>query len=149
MSSFPQTFNTSPELKEAVEGDSLNWLTDELKPCPDIVDLISRAIADEPGDFEQGGVIKTGFSPELDEFHGKSKEAKQYLANVEQRERHRTGIKSLKVGYNRVFGYYIEVSRANLNLVPSDYIRKQTLAEVERFFTPELKEYESFTPTSQ
>ena len=141
-----------PELKETLEGDSLDWLVAELKPCPDIVDLIGQSIADEPGDFEQGGVIgviKEGFSPELDELRHNSKEAKQYLASLEQRERQRTGIKSLKVGYNRVFGYYIEVSRANLNLVPSDYIRKQTLAEAERFFTPELKEYESLILTSQ
>jgi len=139
-----------PHLKEAMEaGDSTDWLIAGLKPCPDIVDLIARAIADEPGDFEQGGVIKEGFSPELDEIRRGSKEAKQYLASVEQRERQRTGIKSLKVGYNRVFGYYIEVSRANVNLVPSDYIRKQTLAEAERFFTSELKEYESLILNAQ
>jgi len=139
-----------PELKEAMEvGDSVDWLTAELKSCPDMVHLIGQSIADEPGDFEQGGVIKEGFSAELDELRRSSKEAKQYLASVEQRERQRTGIKSLKVGYNRVFGYYIEVSRANLNLVPSDYIRKQTLAEAERFFTPELKEYESLILSAQ
>jgi DNA mismatch repair protein MutS len=139
-----------PGLKVAMaDGDDINWLSDELKPCPDIVDLIARAIADEPGDLEQGGVIKEGFSPELDEIRRNSREAKQYLAGLEQRERQRTGIKSLKVGYNRVFGYYIEVSRANLNLVPPDYIRKQTLAEAERFFTPELKEYESLILNAQ
>ena len=113
------------------------------------MDLIARAIADEPGDLEQGGVIKEGFSPELDEIRRNSRQAKQYLAGLEQRERQRTGIKFLKVGYNRVFGYYIEVSRANLNLVPPDYIRKQTLAEAERFFTPELKEYESLILNAQ
>jgi len=139
-----------PELKKAMEaGDSINWLSDEVKPCPDIVELIERAIADEPGDLEQGGVIREGFSAELDEVRRSSKQAKQYLASLEQRERQRTRIKSLKVGYNRVFGYYIEVSRANLNLVPSDYIRKQTLAEAERFFTPELKEYESLISNAQ
>jgi DNA mismatch repair protein MutS len=139
-----------PGLKAAMaDGDTINWLSGELKPCPDIVDLIARAIADEPGDLEQGGVIKEGFSPELDEIRRNSRQAKQYLAGLEQRERQRTGIKSLKVGYNRVFGYYIEVSRANLNLVPSDYIRKQTLAEAERFFTPELKEYESLILNAQ
>jgi len=127
----------------------MNWLSDELKSCPDIVDLIARAIADEPGDLEQGGVIREGFSPELDEIRRNSRQAKQYLAGLEQRERQRTGIKSLKVGYNRVFGYYIEVSRANLSLVPPDYIRKQTLAEAERFFTPELKEYESLILNAQ
>ena len=139
-----------PELKAVMEvGEFVDWLAAKLKPCPDIVDLIGQSIADEPGDFEQGGVIKEGFSPELDELRHNSKEAKQYLASLEQRERQRTGIKSLKVGYNRVFGYYIEVSRANLKVVPHDYIRKQTLAEAERFFTPELKEYESLILTSQ
>jgi DNA mismatch repair protein MutS len=144
-----------PDLKAAMADEAIdligdmNWLSDELKSCPDIVDLIARAIADEPGDLEQGGVIREGFSPELDEIRRSSRQAKQYLASLEQRERQRTGIKSLKVGYNRVFGYYIEVSRANLSLVPPDYIRKQTLAEAERFFTPELKEYESLILNAQ
>ena len=139
-----------PDLKVAmVDGDVMNWLNGELRPWPEIVDLIARAIADEPGDLEQGGVIKEGFSTELDEIRRNSHQAKQYLAGLEQRERQRTGIKSLKVGYNRVFGYYIEVSRPNLNLVPPDYIRKQTLAEAERFFTPELKEYESLILNAQ
>ena len=139
-----------PDLKAAMaDGDAIGWLSDELKPCPDAVDLIARAIADEPGDLEQGGVIKEGFSSELDEIRHRSRQAKQYLASLEQRERQRTAIKSLKVGYNRVFGYYIEVSRANLSLVPSDYIRKQTLAEAERFFTSELKEYESLILNAQ
>jgi DNA mismatch repair protein MutS len=139
-----------PQLK-MILGDAreLNWLNEPLKPCPDIVDLIGRAIADGPGELQQGGVIREGFSPELDELRHKSREAKQYLANLECRERQRTGIKSLKVGYNRVFGYYIEVSRPNLGLVPPDYIRKQTLAEAERFFTPELKEYESLILNAQ
>ena len=139
-----------PAMKTALmEGNSLNWLSEELKPCPDIVELIAHAIADEPGVLEQGGVIRDGFSTDLDEIRHKSKEARQYLATLEQREKQRTGIKSLKVGYNRVFGYYIEISRSNLNLVPSDYIRKQTLAEAERFFTPELKEYESLILNAQ
>jgi len=139
-----------PDLKAAMtNGDAINRLGDELKPHPDVVDLIARAIADEPGDLEQGGVIKEGFSSELDEIQRNSRQAKQYLAGLEQRERQRIGIKSLKVGYNRVFGYYIEVSRTNLNLVPPDYIRKQTLAEAERFFTPELKEYESLILNAQ
>jgi DNA mismatch repair protein MutS len=139
-----------PALKTAMSnGDGVKRLSEGLKPCRDVVDLIARAIADEPGDLEQGGVIKEGFSGELDEIRRGSRQAKQYLAGLEQRERQRTGIKSLKVGYNRVFGYYIEVSRANLSLVPADYIRKQTLAEAERFFTPELKEYESLILNAQ
>jgi len=139
-----------PDLKATMaDGDIMSRLSDELKPCPDIVDLIAGAIADEPGDLEHGGVIREGFSPELDEIRHGSRQAREYLAGLEQRERGRTGIKSLKVGYNRVFGYYIEISRANLSLVPSDYIRKQTLAEAERFFTPELKEYESLILNAQ
>ena len=139
-----------PDLKTSMaDGDAIDWLSAELKPCPDITDLIARAIADEPGSLEQGGVIREGFSPELDEIRRNSRQAKQYLAGLERRERQRTGIKSLKVGYNRVFGYYIEVSRANLSLAPPDYIRKQTLAEAERFFTPELKEYESLILNAQ
>ncbi len=139
-----------PDLKAAMaDENAMDWLSGEFKPCPDIVNLVARAIADEPGDLEEGGVIREGFSPGLDEIRRNSRDAKQYLAGMEQRERQRTGIKSLKVGYNRVFGYYIEVSRSNLNIVPPDYIRKQTLAEAERFFTPELKEYESLILNAQ
>jgi len=134
------------EVKAGIEEDKncLACLSSELKPCPDIVDLIAQAIVDEPGaSLEQGGVIRAGFSQELDSIRQTSSEAKSYLANLERRERERSGIKSLKVGYNRVFGYYIEVSKVNLGLVPENYIRKQTLTGAERFFTPELKEYES------
>jgi len=138
-----------PDLKATIADKVLDLIRDELKPCPDTVDLIGRAIADEPGNLEQGDFIKEGFSPELDEIRSNSRQAKQYLAGLEKRERQRTGIKSLKVGYNRVFGYYIEVSRANISLVPPDYIRKQTLADAERFFTPELKEYESLILNAQ
>ena len=140
------------EVKAGIEedGGSLAWLTSELKPCPDVVGLIAQAVVDEPGaSLEQGGVIRAGFSQELDGIRQAASEAKNYLANLERQERERTGIKSLKVGYNRVFGYYIEVSKANLNLVPEDYIRKQTLTGAERFFTPELKEYESVILNAQ
>ncbi|MFP3879622.1 MAG: DNA mismatch repair protein MutS [Dehalococcoidia bacterium] len=139
-----------PDLRATTaDEEAVNWLTTQLTPCPDTVDIIASAIADEPADLEQGGVIKEGFSPDLDNIRHNSRQAKQYLAGLEQRERKRTGIKSLKVGYNRVFGYYMEVSRANLSLIPTDYIRKQTLAEAERFFTPELKEYESLILNAQ
>jgi DNA mismatch repair protein MutS len=139
-----------PDLKAAMADDeAVRWLSAQLTHCPDAADVIASAIADEPADLERGGVIKEGFSPELDEIRRNSHRARQYLAAMEQRERQRTGIRSLKVGYNRVFGYYIEVSRANINLVPTDYIRKQTLAEAERFFTPELKDYESLILNAQ
>jgi DNA mismatch repair protein MutS len=91
----------------------------------------------------EGNVIKGGFSTELDELRSASSNARKYLADLERTERDRTGIKSLKVGYNRVFGYYIEVTSPHLSRVPQDYIRKQTLAGAERYFTPQLKEYES------
>ncbi len=138
-----------PELSNYLAGDSLDWLRGELKPCQETVALIAVAIADEPGTIEQGGVIREGFSTELDDIRSKAKDARQYLAEIERRERERTKIKSLKVGYNRVFGYYIEVSRANLALVPPEYIRKQTLAEAERYYTPEIKEYESLILNAQ
>jgi len=131
------------------EPSALDWLSARLKPCQDIVALISQAVAEEPPQTLGQGVIKEGFSPELDEIRSASKDAKKYLANLERQERERTGIKSLKVGYNKVFGYYIEVSKPNLAQVPADYIRKQTLVAAERFFTPQLKEYESLILNAQ
>jgi DNA mismatch repair protein MutS len=127
-----------PKLRQVLE--LIDWLKDELKPCPEVVDLVSRAIVEQP---DEGGVIRGGFAEELDSLRQASKNAKQYLADLERKERERSGIKSLKVGFNKVFGYYIEVSKPNLPQVPQDYIRKQTLVGGERFFTPELKEYES------
>ncbi|MBA7623051.1 DNA mismatch repair protein MutS [subsurface metagenome] len=136
-----------PKLREKLESVSnsqIDWLKDELKPRQDVVDLIAEAIVDEPSSsLGEGEVIRQGFSEELDSLRLTSKNAKQYLANLERQERGRTGIKSLKIGFNNVFGYYIEVSKSNLKQVPQDYIRKQTLVGGERFFTPELKEYES------
>jgi len=132
------------------QAQDIAWLASELKPCPEITDLISRAIADSPpASVGEGGVVKPGFSPELDELRSASKNAKQYLADLERKERERTGIRSLKVGYNKVFGYYIEVSKPNLPQVPADYIRKQTLVGGERFFTPQLKDYESLILNAQ
>jgi DNA mismatch repair protein MutS len=119
-------------------------LESELKSCPEAMDLITRAIVDDPPPtLEYGKVIRTGFSQELDNIRHVATEARNYLSNMEKQERECTGIKSLKVNYNRIFGYYIEVSKANLNLVPQNYIRKQTLTGSERFFTTELKEFES------
>ncbi len=125
-------------------GSQIDWLKDELKTCPDVVDLIAGVLVDEPSStMGEGEVIRKGFSEELDSLRDKSRNARQHLANMERKERERTGIKSLKIGFNNVFGYYIEVSRPNLGHVPDDYIRKQTLVGGERFFTAELKEYES------
>jgi len=100
-------------------------------------------VDDPPPVVSEGNVIKSGFSSELDELRSASSNARKYLADLERTERDRTGIKSLKVGYNKVFGYYIEVTSPHLSRVPQDYIRKQTLAGAERYFTPQLKEYES------
>ncbi|MBA7477503.1 DNA mismatch repair protein MutS [subsurface metagenome] len=137
-----------PKLIEIIEHGSsnspINWLKEELKPRQDVVDLISEAIEEQPSpNLGEGGVVRQGFSEELDSLRLASKSAKQYLANLESQEREKTGIKSLRVGFNKVFGYYIEVSKSNLPQVPQHYIRKQTLVGGERFFTPELKEYES------
>jgi len=144
-----------PKIKEALEkaqrdGKALKRLFDGLDPCQEVVELILRAIADEPpATLSAGGVIRPGFSPELDGIVAASQDAKRWIARLEARERERTGIKSLKVGYNKVFGYYIEVTKANLGLVPPEYIRKQTLVNAERFITPELKEYESLVLNAQ
>ena len=115
-----------------------------LDPCPDIASLLSAAIADDPpATLATSGVIRPGFSAELDGIHLATRDARTWIANLEAVERARTGVKSLKVGYNKVFGYYIEITQANAALVPADYIRKQTLVNAERYITPELKEYES------
>jgi DNA mismatch repair protein MutS len=115
-----------------------------IDPCPDIAALLSNAIADDPpATLANTGTIRPGFSAELDGIHIAIRDAKEWIANLETVERSRTGIKSLKVGYNKVFGYYIEVTQANAALVPAEYIRKQTLVNAERYITPELKEYES------
>jgi len=154
-----QSLEVIPKVKDALEvaegtkgteGGSLSSLSSLLDPCEDVVALISQAIVDDPpATLSTGGVIAPGFSAELDEIIAASREAKRWVANLERVERERTGIKSLKVGYNKVFGYYIEVTKPNLALVPKEYIRKQTLVNAERFITPELKEYESLILNAQ
>jgi DNA mismatch repair protein MutS len=116
----------------------------------DLGELLNKSISDEPPFvLADGGVIRDGYHAELDDLRSLSKNSKTYLASVEIRERERTGIHSLKVRFNRVFGYYIEISKANLHLVPKDYDRKQTLVGAERFVTPELKEYEEKILTAE
>jgi DNA mismatch repair protein MutS len=133
----------TPKIIEYLDGCMLEQ-KDKVSIPTSIIELISKSIVDQPpAGLEDGGVIKPGFSPELDEIRVKSTNSKQYLANLERQERERSGIKSLKVGFNRLFGYYIEVSNSNISQVPQDYIRRQTLSGGERYFTPELKEYES------
>jgi len=117
---------------------------------PEVVELVGRAVVDHPPPtLKEGGVIRPGYHPELDEIRSIKKSAKEWIARFESSERKRTGINSLKVRYNRVFGYYIEVTKANLGSVPPDYIRKQTLVSGERYITPELKEYEAKVLSSE
>lgn len=136
-----------PALKAILSGDlpSLLAAADaDLEDLQDIHQLIDQAIvADPPLSIKDGGIIRAGYHPELDELLALSRHGKDWIARLEAQERQRTGINSLKVRYNKVFGYYLEVSRANLHLVPEDYIRKQTLVNAERFITADLKEYES------
>ncbi|MFC2023309.1 DNA mismatch repair protein MutS [Chloroflexota bacterium] len=118
--------------------------------CPDVVELIDQSISDDPpATPSTGGVIRRGFSAELDEVSASARDAKEWVANLEVQERERTGVKSLKVGYNKVFGYYLEITRANADRVPEDYIRKQTLVNAERYITPELKEVEALILNAQ
>lgn len=125
-------------------GESIAALAASLDPCIETANLIKEALDDEaPPNLNKPGVIRAGFSAELDGVMNSSAHAREWVANLEPSERERTGIGSLKVGFNKVFGYYIEVTKANTDSVPADYIRKQTLTNAERYITPELKEYET------
>lgn len=127
----------------ALESEILHELTSEMDLLDDVETHISEAIAaDTPAALNEGGVIRSGFNRELDELREVRDGARDFIAGLQTRERERTGISSLKVGYNRVFGYYLEVTRPNLSRVPEHFVRKQTLSNAERFFTPELKAWE-------
>ena len=122
----------------------LSPVTEGLSLCPNELSLLETALADDPpATLANVGVIRPGYSAELDGVVERSRHAREWIANLEPAERERTGIRSLKVGYNKVFGYYIEISHANTALVPQEYIRKQTLVNAERYITPEMKEYET------
>jgi len=124
-------------------SELLRELHDEIDELADVRELLEKAIADEPPALAtDSGIIRAGYSAELDELRNLSQHSKQIIASMEERERKRTGIASLKIRFNQVFGYYIEVSKPNLHLAPSDYERKQTLVNAERFTSPELKDYE-------
>jgi DNA mismatch repair protein MutS len=135
---------------ERLQAGRFNDLLDRFDLLGDLGELLAKSIADDPPiSVTDGGIIRDGYHAELDELRSLSQNSKTYLASLEMRERGRTGIGSLKVRFNRVFGYYIEVSKANLHLVPKDYDRKQTLVGAERFVTPELKEYEEKILTAE
>ncbi|MCF8355522.1 MAG: DNA mismatch repair protein MutS, partial [Melioribacteraceae bacterium] len=135
-----------PLLKQLLDNtDSITLvaINEKLKELEHIVEKIEVAISDEPPlNISDGGVIREGFSAELDELRDLSMNAKSWIANLQKTERERAGIPSLKVSYNKVFGYYIEISNTHKNKIPENYIRKQTLVNSERYITPELKEYE-------
>ena len=139
-------------LMEEAESELLKEIAVGLASFSDLENLaetIDRAIVDEPPiSVREGGMIKSGYNAELDELRSIASNSKKWIAAFQQKERERSGIKSLKVGYNKVFGYYIEVTNANSDQVPDDYIRKQTMANAERFYTPELKEKESLILTA-
>ncbi len=135
-----------PEARAALEGVGgalLQGVRAGWDDAADVAELIGRAILDEPAFLlTEGGIIRDGFNAELDDLRSVSRSGKGFIVDLEKRERERTGIGSLKVRFNRVAGYYIEVTKPNLPQVPADYIRKQTLVSCERFLTPELKAYE-------
>lgn len=135
-----------PVIKNLIEGlkvPTLKNIAEQLDPLENIVSKISSAIIDSPpAATNEGGIIRNGFSPELDELRDISLHGKEWIATLQQNERERTGIPSLKVSFNNVFGYYIDISHTHKNKIPDNYIRKQTLVNSERYITPELKEYE-------
>ncbi|NVM31527.1 MAG: DNA mismatch repair protein MutS, partial [Candidatus Helarchaeota archaeon] len=136
------------ELLGSTGSTILNEIKSSLTGLPSIVQLIEDAIISDPPE-KISQIIKAGYNEELDRLRASVKEGKKYIADLEAKEQRRTGIKSLKVRYNKVFGYYIEVTKSNLKLVPKEYIRKQTLVNAERFITPELKDYEAMVLTNQ
>lgn len=140
-----QSLDAVPVLAKGLgSAPALASLARGLDPVPEVSDLIGAAIDENaPGKMDSIGIIKPGFAQELDDILTASKDARQWISNLEPYERTRTGISSLKVGFNKVFGYYIEVTHAHTAKVPSDYIRKQTMVNAERYITPELKEYET------
>lgn len=138
---------TLPETKKQLASSQNAYIRDigkEMAEFHELVDLIDFSIADNPPvNPKDGGILKKGFNKEVDELRNISVSGKDFIAGLEADEKRRTGINSLKVGFNRIYGYYIEISKSNLHLVPDDYLRKQTLVNGERFTTPELKEYET------
>lgn len=147
------TLQRLPALCQILQDVAARYLKDlncQLSPLDEVVALIEKSIADDPPvNIRDGGVVKDGYNQELDNLRSLLRDGKGWISRLEGSERARTGIKSLKIAYNNVFGYYLEVSRANLHLVPGNYIRKQTTANAERFVTPELKEMEARVLSAQ
>jgi DNA mismatch repair protein MutS len=149
-----RSLEAAPQLRGVMEEDEgasqVAWLSSGIGDNREVAELLRAAIEDDPpASLSDGGVIRRGFSTDLDTLRDSSRSAQAYIAGLETTERERTGISSLKVGYNRVFGYYIEVSKTNVSKVPEEYIRRQTLVGGERYITPEMKEYESRVVSAQ
>ncbi len=147
--SVGESLERLPRIRELLET-SRAYSTHPIRPMPDLVDLLLSALVDDPPASRTGGpAIREGYSAELDRVRSASGEARRWIAALERSERERTGIKGLKVGYNKVFGYYLEVSNTSKESVPDDYIRKQTLVGAERYVTAQLKEHETLILNSQ
>jgi DNA mismatch repair protein MutS len=133
------------QLISSLPNETAVALAQQLDPCEEVTDLLERALVENPPlSLKEGNIIQDGYHEELDTYRDASRNGKTWIAQLERQEREKTGIKSLKIGYNRIFGYYIEITRANLHLLQNDqYERKQTLSNAERFITPELKEKEA------
>lgn len=153
LSALRDLLSRIPDLIRVITGKGISTLdpvASSIDPCSDVLTLIQRAIVDDPpATLSKIGVFCEGYSDQLDGVLDASSGARDWIANLEALERERTGIKTLKVGYNKVFGYYIEVTKKKTDLVPEEYIRKQTLVQAERYITPEMKEYESLVLTAE
>ncbi len=151
--SLKTTLQSIPEIKSTLKDESISaikMVVDRLTLCKEVTDLVQEAIVDEPqANLKDGGFIRPGYNDELDELRKISKSGKDWIVQLQQDESVRTGIPSLKVGFNKVFGYYLEVTNAHKDKVPEDFIRKQTLVNAERYITPKLKEYEEKILTAQ
>ncbi len=145
--SLCQSLERVPEIKALLQGrtsGALQEIIAQLDPLTELTELLERAIAENPSvTITDGDIIRDGYSPMLDEYRAAAKNGKQWILDLEQKERQETGIRNLRVQYNKVFGYYIEVTKSFYSQVPMRYIRKQTLANSERYMTPELKELET------
>ncbi|NNF03750.1 MAG: DNA mismatch repair protein MutS [Rhodothermales bacterium] len=146
ISALKDTLGIVPDIVERLGAESLpgfDPIREGLVPCDDIVELLDRAVVDDPpATLKDGGVIRDGYSDKLDELRSIAGSGKDWLARLQKKESERTGIPSLKVGFNKVFGYYLEITNTHRDKVPDEYIRKQTLVNAERYITQDLKEYE-------
>ncbi|PAB61143.1 DNA mismatch repair protein MutS [Anaeromicrobium sediminis] len=147
MTALKTSLEQLPNIKNTIsnmESSKIKEIRERIDTSQEVTEIIENAIVENPPvTIKEGGIIKDGYNEELDELRYISRGGKEWISNLENMEKEKTGIKSLKIGFNKVFGYYIEVTKSNLSLVPEDYIRKQTLANAERYITPELKEVEA------